>query len=164
MEERKKITFDEAVERGFIVVCVDGVRNMLDELKYLEIPHHPAANKDELIDLLYSMQSEEYDVDDDLYIILDEDRVNEELEKEYVLLLENGKMIRENEDNLFELRYAAEDKADVAPQMLSNDDYDDYVESIHCFIREKKVLDIEELAKKVEEAIDEILENKEKEL
>ena len=31
------------------------------------------------------MQSEEYDVDDDLYIILDKDRVNEELEKEEVI-------------------------------------------------------------------------------
>jgi len=93
-------------------------------------------------------------------IAFEEDRVNEELEKEYVLLLENGKMIRENEDNLFELRYAAEDKADVAPQMLSNDDYDDYVESIHCFIREKKVLDIKELVEKVEEVINEILDKK----
>ena len=93
-------------------------------------------------------------------ITFEEDRVNEE----YILLLEDGKMIRENEDNIFELRYAAEDKADVAPQMLNNDDYDDYVESIHSLIREKKVLNIKELAKKVEEVIKEILENKEKEL
>ena len=156
MKERRKISFKEATEREFIVVCI-GVRNILDELKYLEISHHPAASKDELIDLLYSMQSEEYDVDDDLYIILDKDRVNEELEKEYVLLLEDKKMIRENENNIFELRYVAEDKADVAPQMLSNNDYDDYVESIHCFIREKKILDIRELIEKVKEVINEIL-------
>lgn len=153
----KTLTMEQVAEKGLNAVYVDSFSSMLEELEYLEIPFHPAAKEDVLIDLLYSMQSEKYDVDNDLYIILDDDKVEEELKKEYVLLLEDRKMIREDEDNLFELRCYIESKNGITPQhFMNNDDYDDYVDSVHSYIREKKIMDVKELSDKIDEVIEEI--------
>ena len=154
-------TTEEADEKGFIVAYVDGVYSIIEELEYLEVPFHHNAKSDELVSLLYSMQSENYDVDHDLYIIIDDLKLEEERKKEYVLLLEDGRMIREDEDNLFELRYYIEQKYDIRPQNLNDDDYDCYVGSICSYTRERKIMDEKELYGKIEEVIEEIEERNE---
>jgi len=70
-------TMEQVSEKDLIAVYVDSLSSIIEELEYLGIPFDPTSKDIFLIDLLYSMQSEKYDVDNDLYIILDDDKVEE---------------------------------------------------------------------------------------
>jgi len=143
MKERKKITFDEAEEKGFIVSYVDNMDSIIDELSYLGVSYHNCASSEAKTDLIYSLESDEYEISDvSNYIIIDDEKLKK-AQEEVCVLLENRDMFR--------------GKASEIREFLERREYieisKNLIDKVEKVIEKKKDVYIEDLVDMIQEAI-----------